>query len=135
MFAYVREADKQNTGLRVEGIQRWCGGVPGDSYCAFFVTLVLDICFQGAAPIERQGSCDTIYRLGKSKGWITDKPEIGDLFFFIDDNDHAHHIGIVTGLNPLTGIAGNTSADGRSSNGTGVYEHTISAKTFLRVPC
>jgi hypothetical protein len=35
---------------------------------------------------------------------------------------------------PLTGIAGNTSEDGKSSNGTGVFEHGINARVFIHYP-
>lgn len=135
MFQFVRETSVQNTGQRVEAIQKWCGGEKGQSYCAYFVTMVLDIAYQGDAPIPREGSCQTIYEFCKARAWITDKPAINDLFFYVDEHDHAHHIGIVTAVAPLNGIAGNTSSDGKSSNGTGVFEHSISAKFFARLPC
>lgn len=53
------------------------------------------------------------------------------LYLYVNANDHAHHIGFVTSTNPLTGIAGNTSADGTSSNGDGLYEHAIVAHVFV----
>jgi hypothetical protein len=133
MFAFVREAG-QNLGQRVEAIQKWCGGKAGDSYCCYLVTLVLDICFQGNSPIPREGSCQVVYDLCKQKGWLTDKPSVGDLFFYVDENGHAHHIGFVTAIAPLEGIAGNTSPDGKSSNGTGVFEHGIVATHFAHYP-
>ncbi len=50
----------------------------------------------------------------------------------------AHHVGIVTVLDPLTSIAGNTSEDGLSSEGTGVFEHALhvapSRIAFVRLP-
>lgn len=55
-FLYVREAGA-NAGQKVEAIQKWCGGQAGESWCAYFATMVLDICFQGNAPLIRQGSC------------------------------------------------------------------------------
>lgn len=132
MLSFVREAsDEQNTGQRVEAIQHWSGGIRGDSWCAHFVTMVLDIAYQGKAPIPRLGACQDIYELAQRKGWITDKPKINDLFIYVNENNHAHHVGFVTGLAPLCGIAGNTSADGISSNGNGVYEHVIRATTFV----
>lgn len=142
-FLFVREAG-QNKGNRVEAIQQWGGGDAGQSWCAWFVTMVLDICFQGVAPIPRAGACQTVYDLAKTHGWLVDKPEKGDVFLYINDVDHAHHIGIITdvtesasGIDTI-GIAGNTSADGTSSNGDRVAEHSISTNPkrvkYVRYP-
>ena len=135
-FAFVREAQSvgQNRGIRVEAIQHWSQGQFGDSWCAEFATMVLDLCFQGNAPIPRGGSCQAIYDLAKAKGWVSNVPAPGDLFLYVNDADHAHHVGIVTGADPLVGIAGNTSKDGTSSNGDGVYEHAITAHVFVHYP-
>lgn len=123
-FLYVREA-APNKGQRVEAIQRWSGGAPGQSWCCHFVTMVLDICFEGNSPIPRQGACQVVYDQAKKEGWLTDTPVADDLYLFVNDADHAHHIGIITD-SAGAGIAGNTSEDGKSSNGTGVFEHGIS---------
>jgi hypothetical protein len=133
LFLFVREAG-QNRGLRVEAIQHWSAGQFGDSWCAEFATMVLDLAYQGNAPIPRQGGVQDIRDLATMKGWITDTPSVGDLFLYIDGNDHAHHIGIVTVTDPLTGIAGNTSADGTSANGDRVAEHAIHATVFIHLP-
>lgn len=137
-FRFVREAAEPNTGQRVEAIQRWCGGVPGDSWCAYFATMVLDICFQGNAPIPRGGSCQAIYAQAKANGWLTDLPAINDLFLYVTDDGVAHHVGIVTRVGDdkrtFLGIAGNTSESGTSSNGTGVFEHWINARVFVHYP-
>jgi hypothetical protein len=125
MFLYVREA-APNAGFKVEAIQKWCGGSKGESWCCYFATMVLDICYQGKAPIPRLGACQNVYNLAKRNGWLTGKPVAGDLFLYVDSNDHAHHIGIVTVDGGAIGIAGNTSEDGTSSNGSGVFEHAIS---------
>lgn len=130
---YIREAG-QNHGLRVEAIQHFSAGQFGDSWCCEFATLVLDICFQGNSPVPRGGSCQAVYDLAKQKGWVTTTPQVDDLFLYVNDQDHAHHIGIVTGTNPLEGIAGNTSKDGTSSNGDGVYTHGINAHVFVHYP-
>lgn len=132
-YLYVREiANNPNHGQRVEAIQRWGGGKPGDSWCAYFATMVLDICYQGNSPIPRTGSCQEIYDLAKSQHMITTNPMPGDLFLYVDENDHAHHVGFVTTVYPrLNGIAGNTSKDGKSSNGDGVYEHEISSDVIF----
>ena len=123
-WRFVREVP-QNKGLMVEAIQHWSGGQPGDSWCAYFVLVILDICFQGKDlnPIKRSGAVQDIYEQAKANGWMTDHPMKDDLFIYVDDNNHAHHIGIFTeGGN---GIAGNTSPDGLSSNGAGVFEHQL----------
>jgi len=123
-FLYVREAGA-NKGLRVEAIQKWSGGAPGQSWCCHFVTMVLDICFQGSSPIPRQGACQVVYDQAKNEGWLTDNPVWDDLYLYVNDEDHAHHIGIIT--ENKNGIAGNTSEDGTSSNGDRVAEHSISS--------
>jgi hypothetical protein len=125
-FLYVREAAQQNTGQKVEAIQKWCGGQKGESWCCYFATMVLDICFQGGSPIPRLGACQDVYDLAKKNGWLTDKPLKDDIYLYVDANDHAYHIGIVTVDGGTPGIAGNTSEDGTSSNGDRVAEHGIS---------
>ena len=128
-FLYVREAGA-NKGQRVEAIQKWGGGVPGDSWCCWFATMDLDICFQGNSPIPRTGRVQDVYDLAKKNGWLVTNPQKDDLFIYVNDADHAHHIGFVT--DPGQGIAANTSADGKSSNGDGVHEHSISAGPHVK---
>lgn len=136
-FAFVREAQNlgQNKGARVEAVQRWSLGAPGDSWCAEWATMMLDLTFNGSAPIPRLQACEDIYSLALEKHWIAETPSVGDLVLSIADGK-AHHVGIVTQTNPLASIAGNTSSDGTSSNGDGVYEHLISAadKVFVAYP-
>lgn len=122
-FSFVREVP-QNKGARVEAIQRWSGGNPGDSWCCEFATMVLDICFCGVSPIPRLQAVQDVYNLAKKNKWMAVIPTEGDLFIYVDSNNHAHHIGVFTGNG--NGIAGNTSPDGTSSNGTGIFEHSIS---------
>jgi len=135
-YIYVREAETANTGLRVEAIQHWSGGNKGDSWCMEFAWMVIDICYQGDAPIDRMQAVQDLYQKAKDEGWIVDDPQPDDLVLSINDADHAHHVGIVTNKNPLSSIAGNTSEDGVSSNGDRVAEHAISAanKKFVRLP-
>lgn len=121
-FLFVREVP-QNKGLRVEAIQHWSGGQTGDYWCCEFATMVLDICFQGVSPIPRLQAVQDVYNLAKKNGWMTDNPQKDDLFIYVNDNDHAHHIGIFT--DDWRGIAGNTSADATSSNGDRVAEHGL----------
>lgn len=134
LFLFVREAQSlgQNRGLRVEAIQHWSRGQFGDSWCAEFATMVLDIAYQGDAPIPRGGAVQDIYALAIGSGWVRDQPQIGDLFLYVTPAQHAHHVGFVTSVDPLIGLAGNTSSDGTSSNGDGVYEHAVSTSVFAR---
>lgn len=121
----LREAAIQNTGQRVEAIQKWGGGSKGQSWCCYFATMILDICFEFNAPIPRLGACQDVYNMAKQKEWLTTNPVVNDIFLYVNDADHAHHIGIVTQDGGGIGIAGNTSEDGKSSNGNGVYEHAL----------
>jgi hypothetical protein len=135
-FVFVREAGP-NRGLRVEAIQHWCSGAPGDSWCMEFATMILDLCFQGAAPIARQGSCEAVHALASQRGWLAPAPSLGDLVLSINpDSGLAHHVGIVSGLVPLQSIAGNTSQSGTSDNGDRVAEHAITTinKVFVHYP-
>lgn len=124
-FLFVRELPN-NKGQRVQAIQMWGGGKPGDSWCCYFATMVLDICFEGKSPVPRFGAVQDVYNLASHNKWMVDKPQKDDLFIYVNDANHAHHIGIITDDNGLIGIAGNTSEDGTSSNGDGVHEHGIS---------
>ena len=137
LFLFVREAGP-NRGLRVEAIQHWSAGQFGDSWCAEFVTMCLDLLYQGQSPIPRLQACQDIYDQAKREGWLVTDPQPEDLFLYVNDDDHAHHVGIVSNAQPLTGIAGNTSADGTSSNGDRVAEHYLVVKPehvrFVRLP-
>jgi hypothetical protein len=130
LFLFVREAE-QNRGLRVEAIQHWSTGEFGDSWCAEFATMVLDLLFQGESPIPRLSAAQAIRDVCAKNGQaFQGTPMVGDLYFYVDANDHAHHVGFVTQVSPLMGISGNTSADGTSDNGDGVHEHAITATYF-----
>jgi hypothetical protein len=138
-FLFVREVKgQQNKGQRVEGIQKWSGGQPGDSWCCEAATMVLDICFQGSAPIPRLQACQDVYNLAKKNKWLVTDPKKDDIFLYVNDADHAHHIGFITADGGKIGIAGNTSSDGASSNGDGWYEHEISTNPsrvkYIRFP-
>lgn len=124
-FLFVRELPN-NRGQRVQAIQTWGGGKVGDSWCSYFATMVLDICFQGQSPIPRFGAVQDVYNLALKNKWMVDQPLKDDLFIYVDDNNHGHHIGIVTVDGGLMGIAGNTSGDGASDNGDRVAEHGLS---------
>jgi hypothetical protein len=135
---FIRETDGPNRGAWVEMLQRFCDGVPGDSWCSDFVCFVEDIAYRGRSPSKRTGSTQVKLAHAKAKGWITTKPQAEDLFFYVNDAGVPHHVGIVTQAIPLTGIAGNTSEDGKSSNGNGVFEHVLNVApnhiVFVRLP-
>lgn len=134
-WRFVRETLGPNRGVFVEALQRIGDGKPGDSWCCDFVSAVLWICYQGPPPVPRTGSCDVMWAVAKE--YEVAIPAPGDLFFRVRANGDAHHVGIITDTGPLRGIAGNTSEDGKSSNGTGVFEHPleITPEThFVRLP-
>lgn len=133
-FSFVRET-LPNRGLMVEAIQHWSGGSYGDFWCAEFVWFVLSICYQGKPPVPRFQAVQTLYDLAKKNNWIVDHPQANDLYLYVNDSDHAYHIGFITDTG--TGIAGNTSIDGKSANGDRVAEHSISAGPhvkYVRLP-
>jgi len=124
-LSFIRETEGPNRGAWVSMLQRFCFGNLGDSWCADFVSFVLDVAYHGQPPIRRSGSSQLMLEAAKTKGTVVTYPTTDDLFFYVNATGHAHHVGIVTGVTPLTGIAGNTSPDGMSDNGTGVFEHPI----------
>lgn len=136
-FLFVREAQSigQNRGLRVEAIQHYAGGGVADSWCMEFLWMVLDVAYQGKPPFGRMQACHDLLLLAKQQQWIVTIPGPRDIALTVTDG-RAHHVSLVTSAQPLTAIAGNTSADGVSSNGDGVYEHAIAAanKVFVRIP-
>lgn len=134
-LAFIRETDGPNRGAWVSMLQRFCGGIDGESWCADFVSYVLDVAYHGRVPILRTGSCQRMLSDARVKGFaVAGAPLAEDLYFYVNASGLAHHVGIVTATAPLTGIAGNTSADGLSSDGTGVFEHVIAASVFVRLP-
>jgi len=135
-LAFIRETEGPNRGAWVEFLQRQCGGVPGDSWCAQFASVVCDIAYHGRSPVKKSGAADARLQDARMKGFVVPFPQPDDLYYFINSVGHAHHEGIVTDILPLVGIAGNTSEDGTSPNGTGVFEHEISVSriVFVRLP-
>lgn len=138
-FKFVRETLGPNRGVFVEAIQRIGDGKPGDSWCMDFLSLVLWICYQGPAPLPRTGSCDVAYTIAKERGYIVTEPQPNDVFFRVRPPNDAHHVGLITFVSPdyVGTIAGNTSEDGLSSNGTGVFEHNQKrdpSMVFVRLP-
>lgn len=136
---FIRETEGPNRGYWVEFLQSFCDGVPGDSWCADFESFVEHVAYKGKNPTPRTGSTNAKLDFCLAKGWITKTPQVDDLYFYVHPTGRAHHIGIVSGVKgaAIWGIAGNTSSDGKSSNGDGVYEHAISvgpSVVFVRLP-
>lgn len=140
LFRFVRELPT-NKGQRVEAIQKWGGGKVGEAWCAYYATMVLDLYYQGKSPIDRTGGCDEILKQARARGLIVDHPVPGDLFLRMKAPDDAVHVGFVT--SPIAAgkfgrISGNTSQDGLSNNGDGVYERPVpyvpDRYVFIRLP-
>ena len=137
LFLFVRETKGANRGVWVELFLKYTDNQPGDSWCCSFVCFLLSIYYKGKSPLTKTASCATLLGQAQKLGYLTTTPQSGDLFFYLDASGHAHHVGIVTDYQhpELVGIAGNTSPDGKSSNGDGVYEHAISGRmAFVRLP-
>jgi len=136
-LAFVRETDGQNRGLWVRMLQRFCGGQDGDPWCADYASFVLDVAYAGKSPLARTGSTKQLLADARMKGLVVEAPVPGGLFFYVyATSREPHHVGVVTSIDPLVGIAGNTSESGASSDGTGVFEHEIAAANavFVRLP-
>ena len=139
-FSFVREVGGANRGRWVQFIQRFTGNKPGESWCASFVSLVLNIVYFGNSPLKKSASCDVLLQQCREQGLIIPEPEPGCLVFSMASPNDAHHIAICTGADSnhpnLDAIAGNTSRDGKSNNGDGVYEHDVTrdGKVFARMP-
>jgi hypothetical protein len=134
---FVRETEGQNSGKWVGFFQRYSGGQDGDAWCSDFISFVMDVDERGATTYPRTGSTKQLLAAARHKGLVIDAPEIGCLFFYVyETTREPHHVGIVTSVDPLIGLAGNTSQSGVSSEGTGVFEHAISTTNtvFARVP-
>jgi hypothetical protein len=106
-------------------IDQWLAFVhqpPGASYCAAFAcSMVHDARFAlGIESITFKKSASALHLLELNAALITTDPHPGDLVIF-DQGHGLGHVAIVTGQG--TSIAGNTSPDGKSRNGTGVFEH------------
>ena len=130
---YLREAGP-NSGLRVNGVQRWCDGHDGEPWCLYFATMVLDIAYEGQCAVKRMGSCEALHKIAFQKGWVTTTPGVADLALRVSNTGWAHHAYLLTDVSRpdvLGTISGNTSEDGLSSEGTGVFEHEVQRSDSL----
>lgn len=93
--------------------------------------MLLDVWYEGLSHIPRTPGCDVVLESARGEGRLTSVPEVGMLYLRLRSPHDAHHIGFVTDVSRwntehvLGTISGNTSRDGTSSNGDGVYEHDI----------
>lgn len=136
---FIRETLGPNRGFWVNKLQREAGGKDGDSWCADFVSFVLDIAYMGLSPLPKTGSTQRMLDAARRRGWIVSAPALDCLYFFVHPDGAPHHVGIVTDIRDhgiVVGIAGNTSPDGTSVNGTGVFEHQIPTTNvvYARLP-
>lgn len=107
-------------------IDQWLAYVhqpPGQSYCsAYACSMVHNARLAlGLDNLQFKISASALHLLDINAALKTDSPEPGDLVVF-DHGKGLGHVAIITG--PGTSIAGNTSPDGKSRQGTGVYEHS-----------
>ena len=160
-FDFVRES-APNDGVWVSWFLRHTGNKPGEAWCASFVSVVLSIAYRGQSPLKPTAGCKEMLAEATAKGFAVvgapaiaareatetepavaavpagaPVPQEDDIFFYMKDG-LPHHVGIVTRVHggAVVGIAGNTSQDGASSNGTGVFEHDLAhvPMVFVRVP-
>jgi hypothetical protein len=139
-FRFIREVGN-NRGQRVEAIQHWSGGdaAEGLSWCADWATMMWDVWFEGKSPIDRTASCDVILEQARKKNMLTTTPNVGDLALRLNNPNDAHHVLIVTDVSKwssekiLTMISGNTSEDGKSSNGDRVAERDDTIKDTSKI--
>lgn len=136
-IGWVKEATKMNDGPWVEAIQRVTGNKKGDPWCASFVTFVLDIAFRGKNPLVRTASCDVMLEFARKQGWLTDKPQPGDVFLVMKTPTDAVHTGVVVsvGKTSVKTCEGNTN-EGGSRDGWGVFlrERRMGSLKFIRIP-
>lgn len=135
-FSFVRETEGPNAGAWVNLFQRFTGGVEGESWCADFMSYCLDVAYKGKSPLRKSSAANVLYQQCRNAGYLVTTPAVDDVFFYLDDADHAHHVGVVTVTAPLSGFAGNTSEDGTSTNGTGAFNHELHYPriAFARLP-
>jgi hypothetical protein len=137
-----KDGSTDNRGARVEGIQTYRGGTKGESWCCDLFWTITDMYFAGVydkeSPVPRTGSCQEVYEWAKKNSLIVEYPSVGCGYLYVNEDDHAHHIGFITGIGPEIGFAGNTSEDGKSSNGTGAFEHMLTVPRarikYFRIP-
>ena len=122
-YAGVEEDPRgSNRGPLIDHWNAFCGASQGDPWCAAFVCAVVHEArvFMRMQPLTLLVSASAMGLLKRNAALVVDSPMPGDLVVF-DHGGGKGHVAIVTG--PGTSIAGNTSPDGTSREGYGVFEH------------
>ena len=109
-------------GGPIDGWLAYVGCEPGVPWCSGYAcSMVRDTREALKIPSLRfRKSAGALRLLALNEDLRTDDPQVGDLIIWDHGGGHGH-VSIKTG--PTTHIAGNTSADGKSRNGTEVAEH------------
>ena len=118
----VEDPPNSNSGTLIDGWLAYVHQPPGVSWCSGFACSMVheSRVALGLPALQFKISASALHLLAINEALKTEDPQAGDLIIF----DHGHglgHVAIKTG--PSTSIAGNTSPDGKSRQGTGVYEH------------
>lgn len=132
---FVRETEGPNKGYWVSMFLRFTGNEEGQSWCASFVAFCDSIATKGKMRVKKTASTVEMLNFAKGLHEVVTTPAIDDLVFSVNEEGIPHHVGVVSSIDPLKSIAGNTSEDGTSSNGDRVAEHEISPtnKVFVRL--
>jgi hypothetical protein len=130
--ANVREVPAgSNAGEYVESIQRFAGGVKGDSWCCEFVWTIGKLAALASGttwPLPRTGSCELLHQWAIKNKKLVSAPRKGDVYLLLNDKGLAHHTGFVTAfhLESFDEISGNTTQKSGSSEGWGVFANSRS---------
>lgn len=123
----VRElVGRTNDGYMVRAIQQATGTRPPDPWCASFVAYVGRGVLGARWPLPPTASCDVLLEVARTKGWLGETPERGDVFLVLRSDADAVHTGFVTGVDAerrFRTLEGNSNGGG-SREGDGVYRLT-----------
>jgi hypothetical protein len=111
-----------NSGPLIDDWLAFVGGHPGDPWCSAFACVAVHEArmLEKLPPLEFRRSSGALRLLAINSALVTDDPQPGD-FLIWDHGGGKGHVSIKTGTE--THIAGNTSPDGKSRQGYGVFEH------------
>lgn len=111
-----------NSGPLIDTWLAFVGAHPGDAWCAAFACDVVHEArvAEGMGPLTFKRSGGALRLLIINDALRTTNPLPGDLIIW-DHGNGKGHVSIKTG--DATHIAGNTSPDGKSRVGYGVFEH------------
>lgn len=144
-YLYVRETSP-NAGPKINDWLASLGLPPGNSWCAAAACAwIMEAAAASGTDVSHfKKSARALGLYEKNPGLIVKDPLPGDLVIW-DHGGGLGHVAVLTDvikvnavLAALAGIAGNTSADGHSRNGTMVAEHPVSypdpkIKGYLRI--